>query len=133
MEESLRYLMTHLPDKKQKDFYYWYYGTLTLRLYGGDGWEEWNSRMAPILLELQSEEGSWEPMGGRAKQEGRIVTTAWATLCLEVYYRYTPLGKINPRVLRGNYLSLKANGLNGGQPNTPFSRPSTRPNSGRPQ
>ena len=134
LDESVKYLMTHLPDKSQENFYFWYYGTLCLRLYGGEGWEQWNSRMAPLLLDLQSDDGSWNPIGKRAEKEGRIVTTAWATLCLEVYYRYTPLGTINPqRTLRGNYLSLKSNGSKDGKSYSPFSRPSTRPNSGRPQ
>ena len=130
MDESVQYLMTHLPDKEQEDFYYWYYGTLSLRLYGGEGWEAWNSRMAPLLLELQSADGSWAPMGKRKDKEGRVVTTAWATLCLEVYYRYTPLGKLNPLIMRGRSLSSPSNS---GDQSSPFSRPSTRPNSGRPR
>ena len=131
LDESVKYLMTHLPDKEQENFYYWYYGTLSLRLYGGEGWEEWNSRMSPLLLKLQSKDGSWAPMGKRAKKEGRIVTTAWATLCLEVYYRYTPLGNLPPRAVRG--MSLTVQSKPAGQPSSPFSRASTRPNSGRPQ
>ena len=130
LDESLQYLVTHMPDKEQENFYYWYYGTLSLRLYGGEGWESWNSRMAPLLLDLQSEDGSWAPIGKRAAMEGRIVTTAWATLCLEVYYRYTPLGNLNPLIMRGRSLSSQSN--SGGQA-SPFSRGSTRPNSGRPQ
>ena len=131
LDESVRYLMTHLPDKEQEDFYYWYYGTLSMRLYGNESWEEWDSRMAPLLLGLQSKDGSWSPMGRRAKKEGRIVTTAWATLCLEVYYRYTPLGKIPRRLVRGRSLSVQSEPA--GEQVSPFSRRSTRPNSGRPQ
>jgi hypothetical protein len=138
LDESLRYLVTHLPDEKQEDFYYWYYGTLCMRLYGAEGvqqqaWEEWNSRMSPLLLELQSSEGSWDAMGKRGKKEGKIVTTAWAILSLEVYYRYTPLSKINPgrRLGGGGLFSVQPNPA--GQPTRPFSLPSTRPNSGRPR
>ena len=131
LDEAVKYLMTHLPDKSQENFYFWYYGTLSLRLYGGEGWEEWNSRMSPLLLDLQSDDGSWAPVGKRAEKEGRIVTTAWATLCLEVYYRYTPLGRNNPRQIRG--MSLLGTQSNQNQQISPFSRSSTRPNSGRPQ
>ena len=125
LDESVKYLMTHLPDKTQENFYYWYYGTLALRLYGGPAWEAWNSRMTPILLELQHPEGYWSPMGKRAKKEGRVVTTTWAILSLEVYYRYTPLGRVTRRIIHG--------GGPGGQVPDSFSRASTRPNSGRPQ
>ena len=129
LDESVKYLMTHLPDKTQENFYYWYYGTLALRLYGGEGWEAWNSRMSPLLLDLQSSEGYWSPMGKRGKKEGRIVTTTWAILSLEVYYRYTPLGQVTRRVIRGVTVDT------GGGPGqtSSFSRASTRPNSGRPQ
>jgi hypothetical protein len=130
LDESVQHLMTHMPDKEDKNFYYWYYGTLSLRLYGGEGWEEWNSRMAPLLLELQSADGSWAPNGQWGKRAGGVITTAWATLCLEVYYRYTPLGKINPKIMRGRSLSSPSNSENQA---SPFSRSSTRPNSGRPQ
>ena len=139
LDESVRYLMTHLPNEKQADYYYWYYGTLCMRLYGAEGvqqeaWEEWNSRMSPLLLELQSSEGSWDAIGKRGKREGKIVTTAWATLSLQVYYRYTPLSKINPaaRRLRGG-ASFSVQPNPGAQPTRPFSLQSTRPNSGRPR
>ncbi|MEI7902001.1 MAG: hypothetical protein WCK89_17250, partial [bacterium] len=37
-----------------------------------------------------SDKGSWAPAGSYGKEMGRVVTTAMATLSLEVYYRYLP-------------------------------------------
>tara|TARA_Y100000588_G_scaffold66145_2_gene66445 strand:+ start:16925 stop:18148 length:1224 start_codon:yes stop_codon:yes gene_type:complete len=127
LEESVAYMMAHLPDEKQENFYYWYYGTLALNLYGGDGWEAWNSRMTPLLLRTQEEDGSWSPVGKRAKEEGRVVTTAWATLSLEVYYRYTPLGRIPTQSARGVNLSLQT------KPAGVRTHPTLRATAGRPQ
>jgi len=130
LDESVKYLLTHLPDKTQENFYFWYYGTLALRLYGGTAWEAWNSRMTPILLDLQHPDGYWSPMGKRAAKEGRIVTTTWAILSLEVYYRYSPLGQVPRRTIRGDSIdSVEGSG----KAISSFSRASTRPNSGRPQ
>ena len=122
LDESAAYLMTHLPDKKQESYYYWYYGTLALRLYsdspeGAKAWEEWNSRMKPLLLSEQKEDGHWAAVGWRAKEDGDIATTAWATLMLEVYYRYLPLYGRAPALAK----------LGGTQ------RGGTRPTAGRPQ
>ncbi len=89
--ESAAYLNLHLPDKKQKNYYYWYYGTLCLNLHGGEVWQKWNEKMKPIFLEKQQADGSWKAEGSRAKKEGTHVTTCWATLSLSVYYRYLPM------------------------------------------
>ncbi len=105
LDESAELLLTHLPEKKQANYYYWYYGSLALRLYadsevGAKAWEEWNSRMKPLLLAEQKEDGHWEAAGSRATEEGDVVTTAWATLILEVYYRYLPLYGRAPEIAR---------------------------------
>ena len=52
--------------------------------------------MKPIWLNLQENHGpnagSWAPNGGNHMGDmGRVITTALATLSLEVYYRYLPL------------------------------------------
>jgi hypothetical protein len=48
-----------------------------------------------VLLTSQARDGehkgSWEPKGLYAERTGRLVSTAMATLTLEVYYRYLPL------------------------------------------
>lgn len=106
MKESASFLVTHSPRPEQKNYYYWYYGTLAMNLNGGQSWTDWNDRMRPLLLSKQAQQGdnagSWEAEGHRAKVEGRTVTTAWATLSLSVYYRYLPILNGYERVsLRG--------------------------------
>ena len=105
--ESAAYLHVHLPDERQEHYYYWYYGTLATFLHGGEVWQNWNSRMTPILLANQNKDGSWSPAGDRAKREGTHVTTCWAALSLTVYYRYLPMLNgykkfdLTPRALQG--------------------------------
>ncbi len=95
MQESAEYLKTQMPDPARVSQYFWYYGSLALFQHHGPVWEEWNRRLRPILVSSQSrsgnEAGSWDPHGEWAGESGRLVTTAMATLSLEVYYRYLPL------------------------------------------
>ena len=89
--DSAKFLATRMPATAQKDYYYWYYGCLSLFLHGGKPWQEWNAKMKPIFLKKQQANGTWKPEGRRAKKEGTTITTAWATLSLTVYYRYLPM------------------------------------------
>ena len=109
--ESASYIALHLPREQQKNYYYWYYGTLTTFLHGGEVWYDWNEKMVPIFLEKQNADGSWKPEGNRATKEGTHVTTCWAALSLMVYYRYLPMtrGRINLMTERGTP-KVKTNG-----------------------
>ncbi|MEK7485949.1 MAG: FHA domain-containing protein [Planctomycetota bacterium] len=92
-------LLTELPqestDKSRynRDYYYWYYGTLATFQYGGEAWDKWNLALKKALLPLQQttgcERGSWGAycrwFGGSG---GRPLNTAIAILMLEIYYRY---------------------------------------------
>lgn len=103
MQEGLDYLLSNLPDANvERNTYYWYYGTLVMHNLMGPDWDRWNRRMRRVLIESQAKEGcamgSWDPehpnldtWGG---QGGRVMTTSFATLSLEVYYRYLPLFQI---------------------------------------
>ncbi len=95
--ETLVYLREQLPSLRDVNYYYWYYGCLALYQHQGAIWEEWNARMRPIFLKAQRRDGqlagSWDAEGDRKESYGRFVTTALATLSLEVYYRYLPLYK----------------------------------------
>ena len=91
--DSAKFLATRMPATAQKDYYYWYYGCLSMFLHGGKPWQEWNAKMKPIFLKKQQANGTWKPEGRRAKKEGTTITTAWATLSLTVYYRYLPMIK----------------------------------------
>ncbi len=97
MKESADHMLQHLPKNKgkQADFYYWYYGTLSSYMNKGEFWEKWNPVMREILIDRQikggRDEGSWDyKQGNHSKDMGRVITTAMATLSLEVYYRYLP-------------------------------------------
>lgn len=94
--EAAEYLMGELPSAGQKpNLYYWYYGTLSMYQLQGDYWERWNMALQATLLPLQRESGpmagSWDPDTVWGGYGGRVYSTAMATLCLEVYYRFLPL------------------------------------------
>jgi hypothetical protein len=100
MQAGVEYFTRHLPDKRQPNIYYWYYGTQVLHHLGGEPWEAWNAAMIDALLNLQAtsghEAGSWEPLGGAigghdVQQGGRLYMTALAVCTLEVYYRHLPI------------------------------------------
>ena len=101
-QHTTRFLMERLPraaDMEGCNFYYWYYATLALFQQGGEPWRVWNERLQAVLLSTQagaetgSAAGSWDPRGRRASSGGRVYSTALSILCLEVYYRYAPLGE----------------------------------------
>ena len=79
------------------NLYSLYFATQVMKNWGGKEWERWNVRMRDDLIATQETAGpatgSWKPRTGaiHSKQGGRLLTTALATLTLEVYYRYKPL------------------------------------------
>jgi hypothetical protein len=93
--QAAEYLLKQPPKLSEWNLYYWYYGTLAMYQYGGDEWETWNRAMRKVLTESQRTQGdlagSWDPVGPWGPYGGRIYSTAMATLCLEVYYRFLPL------------------------------------------
>lgn len=90
--EAVDFLLRALPQRGQMNYYYWYYGSLAMRQYGGDEWTRWNNRLRDLLVQDQVQTGelagSWDPNDAWGRYGGRIYSTALATLCLEVYYRY---------------------------------------------
>lgn len=94
-EEAVNYLLTNPPTRRNLNLYAWYYSTLALYQYGGEPWDKWNGRLRDLLIAEQVTEGefagSWEPRDPWGGYGGRIYSTAFATLTLEVYYRYLPL------------------------------------------
>jgi hypothetical protein len=99
MVEGKNYLLEHLPDNGRRDTYYWYYATQAMHNLAGSDWDAWNRQMRKTLLESQCRlgcaAGSWDPenptLDSWSEKGGRIVTTAFSTLTLEIYYRYLPL------------------------------------------
>ncbi len=96
--EAAEYLLARLPARESFNEYYWYYGTLAMYQFGGDGWNSWNAAIRDLLISEQRTDGeyagSWDPIGPWAQYGGRIYSTALSTLCLEVYYRFLPLYQI---------------------------------------
>jgi hypothetical protein len=80
---------------RDRNFYYWYYGSLALMQLQDDRWEKWNAQLRDDLVKRQKTRGdaagSWDPKGKWADRGGRVYSTTMATLTLEVYYRYLPM------------------------------------------
>jgi hypothetical protein len=93
--EAGDYLLEELPGEGPKNLYYWYYATLGMYQLQGDHWQQWNKALQQMLIKSQRKTGdlagSWDPDTVWGGYGGRIYSTALATLCLEVYYRYLPL------------------------------------------
>lgn len=94
-DEAVKFLLTNPPTRQSMNLYSWYYSTLALYQYGGDAWDQWNLRLRDLLIAEQVTSGefagSWEPRDQWGVYGGRIYATTFATLTLEVYYRYLPL------------------------------------------
>jgi hypothetical protein len=99
LETLSNYIMNHyVPSVWPPNVYYMYYNTLTMFQVGGDRWTTWNGSVRDMLVNAQRKgngcfEGSWDWTAGSfvGGAAGRVLTTAYATLCLEVYYRYAKL------------------------------------------
>ncbi len=93
--EAADYLLGELPGEGPVNLYYWYYCTLALCPMQGDHWYRWNQALQKDLISRQCSSGtlsgSWDPATVWGGYGGRVYSTALATLCLEVYYRYLPL------------------------------------------
>ena len=80
---------------RNPDFYYVYYGTLALYQHQGPIWKDWNEKLKTNLIRLQGKtgdkQGSWDPGSGHGAAGGRVVSTAFGVLSLEVYYRLLPM------------------------------------------
>jgi hypothetical protein len=94
-DEAGNFLLGELPGAGDRNFYYWYYGTLSMYQLQGDHWRKWNEALTRQLVESQAADGdlagSWEANDVWGSYGGRVYSTSLATLCLEVYYRYLPL------------------------------------------
>lgn len=95
-------LMDHLPQWKDRDVYFWYYGTQTMFHMEGKYWKEWNAALRDMLTEKQEklgpERGSWDPLDNEGpdlwtlnKHGGRLYVTCFSAFMLEIYYRHLPL------------------------------------------
>ncbi len=101
MLESLsNYIINHeVPTAFPTNAYYMYYNTLTIFQVGGDKWKTFNTKVRDLLVKAQRKgdgcfDGSWDYGNGTftGSEYGRVLTTAYCTLDLEVYYRYVKVG-----------------------------------------
>ncbi len=96
-DEAAGYLLMAPPGMGQPNFYYWYYGTLVMYQFQGEGWQRWNTAVATQLVGLQNKSGplagSWDPDSAWGGYGGRVYSTALGAMCLEVYYRFLPVYK----------------------------------------
>jgi len=97
LKGAMQHILKNNPamdyNSADANLYSWYYDTQALYNYGGAYWSSWNRRMEPLLLNSQSDDGSWpgEGSGLTKKRSGGdhdVYRTALCTLMLEVYYRY---------------------------------------------
>ncbi len=95
MQESADLLKMHPIHIKAPDFYHVYYATLALYQHQGPVWLAWNEKLKEVLPLIQrkggAESGSWDPHGPHITSGGRVISTTFATLSLEVYYRLLPM------------------------------------------
>ncbi|NQZ70699.1 MAG: hypothetical protein HRT89_21810, partial [Lentisphaeria bacterium] len=73
--------------------YGWYYDTQAMFNAGGKPWKRWAKIFQPVLIKAQDPAGYWETAGGHGMGPtlpGRILSTCWSILQLEVFYRYLP-------------------------------------------
>ena len=95
IDEAANHIVGQLPGAGPTNYYYWYYGTLALYQLQDERWELWNKHLQTELIGTQRMRGelagSWDTLSSYGGNGGRVYTTALATLCLEVYYRYLPM------------------------------------------
>jgi len=93
--EAAGYINQVRPGAGKPNLYYWYYATIGLYRMQGDAWEQWNHSLQRELISTQVQTGqaagSWSADTVWGGYGGRAYSTAMATLCLEVYYRFLPL------------------------------------------
>ncbi len=95
-----------IPQTYPCNTYYLYYNTLAMFQYGGDDWKEWNRNFSHILIDAQHGagtgcfKGSWDYEGTKfhGHEVGRLLSTAYCCLSLQVYYRYKRITDRNKRV-----------------------------------
>ncbi len=98
--EAAEFLLANPPrpiysQDERMNLYAWYYATLALYQRQDALWNEWNQALQTTLLATQQQsgqlKGSWSPDTEWGPHGGRVYSTAMATLCLEVYYRFLPI------------------------------------------
>ena len=80
------------PDTGDIDMYYWYFGTRAMSGVGGKYWSRWSKHLNAAVVTNQHPEGSgartgsWDPIGVRGREGGRVYSTALLTMCVGTGY-----------------------------------------------
>ena len=87
-KESADYLLGRVGQDQSGHFYYMcYYASQAMYQAGGKYWRGWNQSMTPMLISMQSPDGSWSARGSG----GKTLATAFALLSIEINYNYLPI------------------------------------------
>ena len=85
----------HLPTAWPMNTYYLYYNTLGMYQLGGERWTNWAGKVLPMLAGAQRMDegcmnGSWDWEGTKfhGNETGRVLSTAYACLSMQVYWYY---------------------------------------------
>jgi hypothetical protein len=99
-------LQHHRPETwAAGNLYYIHYASLGMFQFGGDPWKTWNGAVRDVLVAAQRQEpacmaGSWDWDRGvrfHGSEVGRVLSTCYAVLTLEAYYRYDHILGKKPR------------------------------------
>jgi hypothetical protein len=100
LETLCNHIMKHqFPARYPCNTYFMYYNTLAVFQAGGPRWEKWNTTVRDMLVNAQRKgdgcfDGSWDWEGTQfhGHDTGRVLSTVYCCLSLEVYYRYKQVG-----------------------------------------
>ena len=86
-EKGTEFLTRRATTVAESGSYYSIYNcTLAVFLAKGENWKQWNETVRDAIVKKQSKSGC--ARGSWAGDYGRTLSTTWAILTLEVYYRY---------------------------------------------
>ena len=100
LETMCNHIMKYqFPAAYPCNTYFMYYNTLAVFQAGGARWDKWNNTVRDMLVNAQRKgegcfDGSWDFEGTKfhGHDTGRVLSTAYCCLSLEVYYRYKQAG-----------------------------------------
>lgn len=93
VRKGLAYLDKTFPSPAMSaNLYAPYYNMQAYFMEGGKTWDTFNGKFQKKILDAQNADGSWTPANTKLHDyvDGQLINSCWATLMLEVYYRYLP-------------------------------------------